>query len=66
MKKYMNKICSEIRFFFLKFWKAYWEGVKKMILARIFQYLLKFGVSFHTPQMNMIWHGFTKKDPMGQ
>jgi len=65
MKKYMNKICSENSFFF-KFGKAYWEGVKKMILAGIFQYLLKLGVSFHTPQTNVIWHGFTKEDPMGQ
>jgi len=37
-----------------------------MILVGIFQYLLKSGVSFHTPQTNVIWHGFTKEDPMGQ
>ena len=52
--------------FFFKFGKAYWEGVKKMISAGIFQYLLKLGVLFHTQQTNVIWHGFTKEDRMGQ
>ena len=48
MKKWIHAIYSENRVFFL-IGKAYWEGVKKMILGGIFQYFFKIGVFFHMP-----------------
>ena len=62
MKKWIHAIYSENMVFF-KIGKAYWEGVKKMILGGIVQCFLKIGVFFHIPWTNVIWHGFTKWRP---
>ena len=59
MKKWIHAIYSENKIFF-KLGRHIGRGLQKTILGGIFQYLLKLGVLFHMPQMNVIWNGFTK------
>jgi hypothetical protein len=41
----------------------YWEGIRKRVLKGIFQYLVKLGVLFNIPWMELLCHRFNKWRP---